>query len=164
MTSGTIFLLILTIIVFAALGGTVLRTMVRKLKPGRHRVQRLSLRELSNEDRERYSAQWVRVQERFGETPSEAVAEAQSLADAVMRQRVRPVAGHEQAVADLSVDHARVLDRFRSAHAISEKAASGQISTEDVRTAMLRYRELFDQLLGTEETTAERRSGARTLS
>jgi hypothetical protein len=164
MTGGTIFLLILTIIVFAALGGTALSTMVRRLKPGRHRVQRLSLRELSNEDRERYSAQWVRVQERFGQSPSEAVAEAQSLADSVMRQRIRPVAGHRQTGAHLSVNHARVLDRFRSAHAISEKAASGQISTQDVRTAMLRYRELFDQLLGTDETAVERRSGASTLS
>src|SRR5215472_11237561 len=152
MSGGTIFLIVLTIIVFGALGGTVLSTMVRRLRLRKRRVHRLSLRELSNEERERYSAQWVRVQERFVESPPEAVAEARSLAEAVMRERVYPVAENEQTVADLSVEHARVLDRFRSAHAISEKAASGQVSAEDVRTAMLYYRELFDQLLATEET------------
>lgn len=138
------------------------------------RVHKLSLRELTDEERERYSAQWDDVQERFVEAPSEAVAQAQSLVEAVMRERGYPVTDYEQTVADLSVEHARVLDRFRSAHVISERAASGQISTEALRTAMLYYRELFDQLLAPEATAAQdiapeetedqRRSGASATS
>lgn len=77
----------------------------------------------------------------------DAVAEAQSLVETVMRERGYPVTNYEQTVADLSVDHARVLDRFRTAHAITEQAGSGQVSTDELRTAMLYYRELFDQLL-----------------
>lgn len=139
-----------------------------------HRVQGLSLRELSDEDWERYSSEWNRVQERFVEAPSEAVDEAQSLVEAVMRERGYPVGDFEQTIADLSVEHARVLDRFRSAHAISQRAASGQAATEDLRTAMLYYRELFDQLLATEpepevaqpedDAAGDRRSGASAAS
>jgi hypothetical protein len=190
MSGETIFLIILAIIVLAALGGTVLSSMVRRLRLRKRfgpeydkvvaehesrregeaelrlrkrRIQKLSLAELSTQDRERYWAQWTRVQEHFVEAPSEAVAEAQSLVEAVMRERGYPFADYEQTVADLSVEHARILDRFRSAHAISEKAAAGQVATEELRTAMLYYRELFDQLLATETTTAdERQSEAST--
>lgn len=177
MSAGLIVLIILTIIVLVALAATAISTVVRRLRLRKRfgseydkvvaehrsrrqgeaelslrkrRVRKLSLRELSDGDRERYTAQWIRIQERFVEAPSEAAAEAQSLVEAVMRERGYPVAEFEQTVADLSVEHARVLDRFRSAHAISGKAASGQVSTEDLRTAMLYYRELFDQLLATQ--------------
>ena len=189
MTGATIFLMILAIIVFAALGGTVLSSTVRRLRLRKRfgpeydkvvaehqsrregeaelrlrkrRIQKLSLAELRTEDRERYAAQWIRVQEHFVEAPSEAVAEAQSLVEAVMRERGYPFADYEQTVADLSVEHARVLDRFRSAHAISEKAAADQVTTEELRTAMLYYRELFDQLLATEATADNQQSGVST--
>jgi len=189
MTGGTLFLIILAIIVFAALGGTVLSSMMRRrrlrnrfgpeydkvvaqhesrregeaeLRLRKRRIKKLSLAELSTEDRERFAAQWTRVQERFVEAPSEAVAEAQSLVGAVMRARGYPFADYEQTAADLSVEHARVLDRFRSAHAISQKAAADQISTDELRTAVLYYRELFDQLLATQASTDKRQSELNT--
>jgi hypothetical protein len=121
-----------------------------ELSSRQRRVEKFQLQELSDDAWARYSAQWAQVQERFVDGPPEAVAEAQELVESVMRERGYPVANYDQTLADLSVDHARVLDRFRSAHAISEKATSGQASTEELRTAMLYYRELFEQLLARE--------------
>ena len=40
------------------------------------------------------------------------------------------------------------MDRYRAAHAISERAAAGSASTEDLRQAMVDYRSLFAELLG----------------
>ena len=42
---------------------------------------------------------------------------------------------------------ARVVDNYRSAHAIAERDAAGQANTEDLRQAMVHYRALFEDLL-----------------
>jgi hypothetical protein len=76
------------------------------------------------------------------------VAGAQTLIVAVMKERGYPTEGHDQTVADLSVEHASTMDRYRTAHAISERAAAGSASTEDLRQAMVDYRSLFAELLG----------------
>jgi hypothetical protein len=123
-------------------------------------VDNFPLQELSDDAWDRYSAQWGEVQERFVDSPSEAVADGQKLVESVLRERGYPVADYDQTIADLSVDHARVLGRLRSAHAISEKAASGQASTEDLRTAMLYYRELFEHLLARETVPGAAQSQA----
>lgn len=111
------------------------------------RVRKLDLRELSDSARDQYQAQWVGVQERFVDDPEIAIADAQDLVESVMRDRGYPAAEYHQTLADLSVTHAQVLDHVRHAHEISEKAAAGQASTEELRVAMLHYRELFRELL-----------------
>lgn len=182
MSAGLIVLIIVVVILLVVTGGTALVTMTRRrrlskrfgpeydravseyqsrrlaeaeLSSRERRVQQFTLQELSDENRKRYSTRWDHVQERFVDAPSEAVAEAQSLVEAVMRERGYPVTDYEQTVADLSVEHSRVVDRFRSAHVISEQAASGQISTEALRTAMLYYRELFGELLAAKTTALD---------
>ena len=112
------------------------------------RVRRLRLRVLTASAREKYEAQWMDAQERFVDDPSEAIADAQALVESVMRERGYPVSGYNQTVADLSVAHARTLDRFRSAHEVSERTIAGQATTEELRVALLDYRELFGDLLG----------------
>jgi hypothetical protein len=67
---------------------------------------------------------------------------------AVMSQRGYPTDHPDQVLADLSVEHAGTLDRYRSAEKISGSAASGTASTEDLRLAMIGYRALFRDLLG----------------
>jgi len=111
------------------------------------RVRKLDLRELSDAARDQYQAQWVGVQERFVDDPEIAIADTQQLVESVMRDRGYPAAEYHQTLADLSVTHAQVLDHVRHAHEISEKAAAGQASTEELRVAMLHYRELFRELL-----------------
>ncbi len=112
------------------------------------RVDAFTLRDLSSPARALFRAQWADVQELFVDAPAEAIGQGRSLVEQVMRERGYPVAEFDQMLADLSVRHARTLDRFRSAHDTSEKATSGEASTEDLRVALLGYRALFDELLG----------------
>ena len=53
----------------------------------------------------------------------------------------------EQRAADISVDHPRVVDKYRAAHEIAIRHQSGQATTEDLRNAIIYYRSLFDELL-----------------
>src|SRR5580700_6538611 len=112
------------------------------------RVRDLEIRPLTDSARESYADRWVGIQEQFVDTPAEAVAASQVLVVAVMSERGYPAEHHDQVLADLSVEHAGTLDRYRSAEKISERAASGAASTEDLRLAMIDYRALFDDLLG----------------
>jgi len=52
------------------------------------------------------------------------------------------------------VHHARLADSYRSANAISARAGRNEATTEELRTAMIHYRSLFDELLGVAPATA----------
>ncbi len=112
------------------------------------RVKGLDIRPLSPDARARYTQDWAAVQERFVDAPQEAVANAQRLVMTVMNERGYPTEGSDQVLADLSVEHASVLDHYRAAYDISQTAADGRASTEDLRQAMIHYRSLFRDLLG----------------
>jgi hypothetical protein len=116
------------------------------------RVRRLDIRPLTPAARTEYIAQWTSIQERFVDQPVSAVSHAQQLVTAVLQDRGYPTEGYEQILADLSVEHARTLEHYRAAHALSESSANGSASTEDLRQAMIHYREMFDDLLGDEPT------------
>ena len=53
-----------------------------------------------------------------------------------------------QRSADLSVDHAEVVQNYRSGREIAQRHKSGQAGTEDLRQAMIHFRELFSELVG----------------
>jgi hypothetical protein len=53
----------------------------------------------------------------------------------------------DQRVADVSVDHAQVVEEYRAAHGISERVRSNDATTEDMRQALVHYRALFSELL-----------------
>ena len=82
------------------------------------------------------------------DAPQAAVTGAHTLVTAVMKDRGYPTEAFDQIVADLSVEHAATLDHFRAAHDISQRAAAGTASTEELRQAMIHYRALFTELLG----------------
>ena len=112
------------------------------------RVRDLDIRPLTDPARESYADRWAAIQEQFVDAPADAVAASQVLVVAVMSERGYPAEHHDQVLADLSVEHAGTLGRYRAAEKISESAASGAASTEDLRLAMIDYRALFDDLLG----------------
>jgi hypothetical protein len=118
------------------------------LKERERRVRDLDIRALAQPARERYADQWAAIQEQFVDAPADAVAASHVLVIAVMSQRGYPTDHPDQVLADLSVEHAGTLDRYRSAEKISGSAASGTASTEDLRLAMIGYRALFRDLLG----------------
>jgi hypothetical protein len=141
-----------------------------ELADRQRRVAKLDIRPLTSEENARYQGEWNAIQERFVDTPSQAVNEAGTLVTTVMRVRGYPVEDQDEAMDALSVDHAPTLARYREARAISDRAGGGAATTDDLRNAMLHYRELFHELVavpgdeadagtGPRETTAEAPAG-----
>lgn len=123
------------------------------------RVRQLDIRPLSVAERDRFVSDWRRVQEQFVDDPRGAVTRGDQLVDDVMRARGYPVADFDRQIADLSVDHPRVVNNYRTARDIAHRHHRGEASTEDLRQAMVLYRELFEDLLetgATVDTKAER--------
>ena len=113
----------------------------------RSRVRQLNIRTLTATERERYVADWRQVQEQFVDDPAGAVTRGDELVDDVMRTRGYPVTDFDRQVADLSVDHPRVVENYRRARELASRHRRGAASTEDLRQAIVLYRELFDDLL-----------------
>jgi len=118
-----------------------------KLEDREKRVEKLNLRDLDPLEHERFSKQWASVQSRFVDSPKGAVAEADDLVSSLMKARGYPVSDFEQRAADISVDHPRVVENYRSAHEIALRVGKDAATTEDLRTAMIHYRSLFEELV-----------------
>jgi len=119
----------------------------RELAARERRVQKLSVRLLTPQERDRFGSAWSGVQQRFVDDPNGAVAEADRLVKSVMATRGYPIDDFEQRIADLSVDHARVVQHYRAARILAQANAAGSSTTEDLRQAMVHYRVLFADLL-----------------
>lgn len=115
------------------------------------RVQKLKLNELTKAQCADFSAAWRRTQEHFVDKPSAAVSEAHDLVQQVMRARGYPVEDFDQRVADLSVDYGGIVQHYRAAHDLDESNRAGRANTEELRQAMVHYRALFAELLGTRQ-------------
>jgi hypothetical protein len=124
------------------------RTAEAELAARERRIRKLRLTDLAADARDKYRLQWTEVQERFVDDPAGAIGEAEALLATVMRERGYPAAEYQQTLADLSVAYARTLDHFRSAHEVSVRATAGSVATEELRIALLQYRELLGELLG----------------
>src|SRR5687767_12137965 len=121
------------------------------------RVRELDIRPLSATERERYLADWRHVQEQFVDDPKGAVIRGNDLVEDVLRARGYPVTDDfDRRVADLSVDHPRVVQNYRLAREIGVRHRRGAATTEDLRQAMVLYRELFEDLLVDTDTKVER--------
>jgi hypothetical protein len=118
-----------------------------KLEDREKRVEKLKIRDLDTTERERYSKKWESVQSRFVDSPKGAVTEADDLVSSVMEARGYPVTAFDQRAADISVDHPRVVENYRSAHEIALRLRKDQATTEDLRTGMIHYRSLFEELV-----------------
>lgn len=119
-----------------------------ELAERQRRVRDLDIRPLDPAAQERYWDEWAVTPEMFVNSPQGAVNEAQRLTMTLMNERGYPTDQDDQILADLSVDHAKVLDNYRVASALARRAAEGAASTEDLRQAMIHYRALFRDLLG----------------
>jgi hypothetical protein len=169
MSTGAIVGIIIAVIVVAAiavLGPALLRQMrmrrqfgpeydrlakeigsrkaAAELTARQRRVDALGIHPLSAEQQARYSGEWTTVQEQFVDAPAAAVSAADTLIWDVMRDRSYPADNKDASMEALSVYHARPLDGYRQAQDIRTESAS----TEELRTAMIRYRALFQDLVG----------------
>lgn len=127
------------------------------------RVQKLAIRPLERADRDRFTKDWRRTQAEFVDDPMGSITHADVLLQEVMSARGYPVENFEQVAADISVDHPTVVQNYRSGHDIAVRHQRGDAGTEDLRQAMIHYRELFDELV-TDEGAGERTSASKNRS
>jgi hypothetical protein len=122
------------------------------MRERRERHEQLEIRELEPDARERFAERWRGAQRTFVDQPAAAVAEADALVSEVMRERGYPVEDDfDRRAADISVEHPVVVENYRSAHEISGRAVRNEAGTEDLRQAMIHFRELFEELLGADD-------------
>ena len=127
----------------------------RELRDRERRHDKLELRPLDPDTQERFAHAWQDVQSRFVTDPAGAVVAGDELVTRLVRERGYPTEGYEDELSYLSVEHARVLGHYRDAHEIYLRGQRGQADTEELRQALVHYRALFADLLGTEPVSAE---------
>ncbi len=110
-------------------------------------VKTLVIRDLGAAERERFMTEWYRAQSRFVDHPRTAVTEADDLINALLEARGYPQASFEQRAADVSVNYPRVMENYRVAHGIAVRLGRVEATTEELRTAMVQYRTVFDELV-----------------
>jgi hypothetical protein len=134
------------------------REAERDLMERRRHRESLDVRPLEPEARRRYEERWQGTQATFVDSPALAISEADVLVQSVMRDRGYPIDDADRRMADVSVDHPDVMDRFRSASAVATASRQAGASTEDLRRAMVDYRELFGRLLADDGEAGTRRT------
>jgi hypothetical protein len=120
----------------------------RELRARQRRHDELQLQPLGDEDRARFGEEWRRIQEQFIEDPANAVVSGEHLVNRLMTQRGYPKGNYDERLADLSVEHGRSLGHYREAHDMYLRAQGGEADTEELRQALVHYREIFGELLG----------------
>src|SRR5262245_7803596 len=108
---------------------------------------RLDIKPLSEAARVRYTGEWRVIQQRFVDEPEEATTAGYDLVNRVMAERGYPMRDFDARADLVSVDHPDVVENYRAAHGIHERARQHQATTEELREALLRYRSLFEELL-----------------
>jgi hypothetical protein len=132
-----------------------------ELEARQTRVAALPLRTLSAQEQEGLRTNWRAAQARFVDEPAQSIAMADRLVTEGMRARGYPVGDFEQRVADLSVEHAEVINHYREARRLAQASEAGLASTEDLRQAMVHYRALFDDLLTTASEAEQQKEMVR---
>ena len=122
-------------------------------------IKTLDIHPLSDADRSRYLSEWTEVQSKFVDEPGKAIVDADRLITEVMLARNYPISDFEQRAADVSVIYPDFVSNYRAARVIADKNKEQQADTEELRQAMIYYRSLFKELLGTETMVAEEKVG-----
>ncbi|MEO3776951.1 hypothetical protein ABGB16_08870 [Micromonospora sp. B11E3] len=120
----------------------------RELRDRERRHAELTLTPLTPGSRARYAAAWEELQVRFVDSPAETLRDADELVSRLIAERGYPTGDFDDQIARLSVEHARTLSHYRDAHEIRLRDERGEAGTEDLRQALVHYRELFADLLG----------------
>jgi hypothetical protein len=110
-------------------------------------VGKITLRDLDSFEHERFAKQWEDVQARFVDSPMGSVLEAEDLISALRKARGYPVSDFDQRAADISVDHPKVVENYRSAHETTTRVGKLEATTEELRAAMIHYRALYEELM-----------------
>ena len=112
------------------------------------RVANFEIVALAPADVTRFSQAWTRLQGSFVDDPKGVLIEADRLVRELLLKRGYPVADFDLRAADISVGHPIVVNNYRAAQRIVSLDQRGEASTEDLRKAVVHFRALFDELLG----------------
>ncbi|HJT04892.1 MAG TPA: hypothetical protein VJ757_14890 [Pseudonocardiaceae bacterium] len=129
------------------------RDAQRHLRDVAHRRDRLDIRQLDPEARDRYTQRWQAVQTDFVDQPGHALDEADRLVTDVMQDRGYPVQDFGERAELVAADHPEVVEHYRAAHAARQRHTGGPganghgADTEELRQAFVHYRALFDELV-----------------
>lgn len=111
------------------------------------RVNRMAVHPVSDAERARFLAEWDGIQARFLDHPRGAVTEADEMINSLLKARGYEGGVFDRRVADLSVHHANLVEPYRRANAIVVRAGKNEATTEELRSAMILYRALIEELL-----------------
>lgn len=117
-----------------------------------HRLERrdgYQLRSLSDDERTTYVTTWRELQRVFTKQPASGLLEADEVVTALLADVGYPTGDFERQAADLSVEHADVVDDYREARAVVRDVRDGKAGTEEIRIALLRYRTVFERVAET---------------
>ncbi|HEY1987450.1 MAG TPA: hypothetical protein VGG85_18695 [Terracidiphilus sp.] len=114
------------------------------------RVQGMTIRALTDVERTRFLNEWEELQARFIDHPRGAVTEADEMIHSLIQARGYTGGTFNQRVADLSVNHANLVEPYRRANAVVVRAGKNEATTEELRSAMILYRALSEEFLQTD--------------
>ncbi|MGE5135105.1 MAG: hypothetical protein ACM32E_19620 [Gemmatimonadota bacterium] len=114
----------------------------------------LDIRPLPEGMKAGFAGEWRAVQEQFVDEPAEAVVAGDRLVSRVMEARGYPAGGFGERADLVSVDHPELVEDYRYAYRIRQRAETGRVGTEELRQALLRCRSLFNALLEPGDGTA----------
>jgi hypothetical protein len=124
------------------------RKAVAKLADRERRVEKFNIRDLDPvESASVFRNSWSPHSLVLSILQSRQSAEADDLMSSLMNVRGYPVSDFNERAADISVDHPRVVQNYRSAHEIALRVGEAETTTEELRTAMIHYRWLIEELM-----------------
>lgn len=123
------------------------------LQQRQERVEKVTIHPLTADERQQYSAEWQSIQTQFVDDPGGAVTRADDLITQVMDRIGYEADEFGKRTDVISVKYPDAAENYRIAHDLAQKQESGDATTEDLRNAMLRYRTLFEQLVGVPQGT-----------
>ena len=108
-------------------------------------VCKINIRDFNAGRRNRFTADWRGIEARFIDHPKGAVIEADELVTSLLNAGGYRLSGLKPGAEDLSMSQSRLVDYYSAAHEVAMR--TGMVSTEELRSAMLDYRTLFDELV-----------------
>ncbi|MGH6889042.1 MAG: hypothetical protein ACREHF_07595 [Rhizomicrobium sp.] len=124
------------------------RRAERELLARETQIRRLTIRDLPPAERDHFAERWALLQSHFVDSPTGAIGEADELICSVMKSRGYPASGIEDCAAGIFVNHPDLAADYRAARGARVSSGKRAPTTEDLRTALIHYRALFNDLVG----------------
>jgi hypothetical protein len=120
------------------------RDAEQELRAREERYGSMDIRPLSEESRERYTAEWDRAEQMFVDDPELAARNADRVVRDVLEERGYPSDDLDEQAAAISVERPDLVQRYRHGHEMVESnGAARPQRTENLRKAMVDFRAVF---------------------